>query len=201
VAFEIELKAWVDEHEAVKRALDAVAEFIARYTKEDRYYVLADGARRGTPRSGVRVRSEFLSGAADGGGETRRGTVTWKSKELRSDIEVNSEHEFCIKEAPGGEDARAVFDAFLRMLGFTESYTKTKRGFAYRAGEITAELSFVEGLGWFLELEILRQTDDAAGVAAARKKLHDFLAAAGVREERIETRYYSELLGSLLSGA
>jgi adenylate cyclase class 2 len=193
VACEIELKAWVDEEDAVRRALDAAAEFIYRYTKEDTYYVPRDGAWGGTPRSGVRVRSELLSGGG-GGEETRRVTATWKSKELRSDIEVNTEHEFIVKEAAAGEDARGVFDVFLGMLGLVKSYTKTKRGFAYRAGEMSAELSFVEGLGWFLELEILRQTDDEAGVACARKKLLEFLAAAGVSKERIETRYYRELL-------
>ena len=193
MAFEIELKAWVDEYDAVKRALDGAAAAVCRYTKEDTYYEPEDGAARGTPRSGVRVRRETFAEDA-GAGEARRVTATWKSKELRSDIEVNTEHEFVVRKAENGEDADCVFDAFLRMLGLQPRYTKTKRGVAYRAGEITAELSFVEGLGWFLELEIIRNTDDAEGVACARKKLREFLAAAGVGEERIETRYYSELL-------
>jgi adenylate cyclase class 2 len=56
------------------------------------------------------------------------------------------------------------------------------------------EVSYVDKLGDFIEIEILSETADTERTIEAHKKLLRTLEKAGVPEENIETRYYSELL-------
>jgi adenylate cyclase class 2 len=113
--------------------------------------------------------------------------VTYKSKELREGLEVNDELEF-------GVDSPEVFGEFLGRLGFKPGIAKKKRGRCWKQGDLTAEIAEVEGLGWFIELEILADNSRPETVAEARRRLLDFLREAGVGEDRIEPRYYTEML-------
>jgi adenylate cyclase class IV len=65
-------------------------------------------------------------------------------------------------------------------------------------GDITAELAEVgdsrRSLGVFLELEIIADNDRPATVKTARARLLALLTACGLPEDRIESRYYGELL-------
>jgi adenylate cyclase class IV len=58
------------------------------------------------------------------------------------------------------------------------------------AGGAAAE----KNLGWFLEAEILAPDDGAETVEASRQRLFEALEQAGPGREKIEGRYYSELL-------
>ncbi|MDR2489781.1 MAG: CYTH domain-containing protein [Spirochaetaceae bacterium] len=216
MAYEIELKAWVDDVAAVELRMNEAAEFLFSYTKEDVYWYSCGTAA--FP-SGVRLRKEsrtFKTGAA----ETCL-FVTYKIKETRNGIEVNDEKEFRITSAPDAAaataastpdgrpapDAAAPFETFLALAGFTAGFAKKKAGKCWlytRAGvcgegrarfpSITAELSLVDGLGHFLELETIAPDDKPATVNAARDALLDLLKIAGIPPARIESRYYSEML-------
>ena len=210
MAYEIELKAWVDDVDATTTRMNNAAEFLFVYTKEDVYWYSKDTAA--FP-SGVRLRTEsrtFKTGAA----ETCL-FVTYKTKETRDGIEINDEKEFRITalpdEAASGKaaldaaapEAAAAFETFLALAGFTAGFTKKKAGQCWRfkpAGAafpgITAELSLIEGLGYFLELEIIAPDDTPATVNAAREALLSLLKTAGIPPSRIESRYYSEMLVS-----
>jgi adenylate cyclase class 2 len=64
---------------------------------------------------------------------------------------------------------------------------------------MTVELTEVKGLGWFVELEMISDDEDAGNtqeetLAAARKKLLDFLAKLGIERNAIESRPYTEML-------
>jgi adenylate cyclase class 2 len=87
-----------------------------------------------------------------------------------------------------------AFEELLRRLGLEAGVSKKKRGRSWRYGGITVELSNVERLGCFVELEIMAEDDGAKTVDAARDALLSFLKLAGISEERIETRYYNEML-------
>lgn len=117
--------------------------------------------------------------------------VTYKHKELRDSIEINDETEFAVSD-------RFAFEALITDLGFTPGDRKEKRtkSFAHsRDGfEVHLELSEVEGLGWFLELEILSDSAGSEIIEQAGKTLRNILARCGVPESAIETRYYTELL-------
>jgi adenylate cyclase class 2 len=185
---EIELKAWVKDPEEQKKRISALAEYTVSFEKEDSYWfprALPPPGGGGPPSSGVRIREESAAGAD--GRVSRTVRVTCKSKELRDGIEINEEGEFEVSD-------RAAFEGLLKRLGLERGISKKKRGWAWVYEGVTAELCHVEGLGWFAELEILADNDRAETVAAARERLLGLLGKIGIGEDRIEGRYYTEML-------
>jgi adenylate cyclase class 2 len=215
MAYEIELKAWVDNITETELRMNKAAEFLFSYTKKDVYWYSNDTA---VFPSGVRLRTE--SRILKTGAQETCLFVTFKTKETRNGIEINDEKEFRITAVPDADvvsdasaallgSASAPFETFLTLAGFTRGFSKKKTGKCWRykpaaVGEgeegraffpaITAELSLIEGLGHFLELEIIANDDTPATVDAARKALLGLLKIAGIAPERIENRYYSEML-------
>jgi adenylate cyclase class 2 len=179
MAVEIELKAWVDDFSAAQKTLSNLCVYKAAYTKSDIYWFPQKGAA--FPASGLRVRKEKTEGAP------AKTLVTYKTKERRSGIEINDEKEFTVSEA-------GVFEELLEALGFEAGKSKKKSGFSFDYHGITAELSCVEGLGFFVELEIIADSGDTATVENSRRRLLNLLALIGISEDKIEARYYTELL-------
>lgn len=132
----------------------------------------------------VRIREE--------GGET---TVTYKKKEVRGTVEVNDEREFRV-------DDRVPLEALLGDLGFVPDSSKEKRTKSWTCAtpegfDATIELSLVGPLGWFVEIEILKDDPDEAETKRATEALGGLLARCGVDEREIEPRYYTEMLADL----
>jgi predicted adenylyl cyclase CyaB len=190
MAVEIELKAWVDDIEGVKERAASFARYERAYDKRDVYWRLAD-AGHGVKPFEARVRKERE-------GDVSRVLVTYKAKETRDRVEVNVEKEFTVSDA-------APFEDMLAAAGFRAVFHKHKTGWAWRYTEdappqappVLIELSLVERVGWFAELEILAERDDAETVARARARLLACLARLGIGEDRIEARYYTEMLEEL----
>jgi adenylate cyclase class 2 len=192
MAFEIELKAWADNPVAVREKLDALARFNGEFLKEDSYWKPEDSGNMpaGLPFSGVRIRKES---GKDAGGKARSAvTVTYKSKERREGLEVNREREFSVSDAE-------PFEELLKRLGLKPATGKRKSGFSWDYDGITAELAEVTGLGWFAELEILSDNNNLETVRIARRRLLGLLSKLGIGEDRIEARYYTEMLQSALT--
>ena len=59
---------------------------------------------------------------------------------------------------------------------------------------MTIELVRVDGLGSFLEIEIIENTSDAESHERAALKIRSFLRSTGISEDRIEARSYVDLL-------
>ncbi|QQO08564.1 class IV adenylate cyclase [Breznakiella homolactica] len=190
MAIEIELKAHVQNAEEVRKEIDRFAQYGYAYEKNDTYWYSRANetqASRALP-GGLRIRTEKQTGNGDESRETV--LVTYKSKELRDGIEVNEEHEFSIS----GEGA---FTELLSRLGFEPGISKKKTGWSWSYTGITMELSLVDGLGWFLELEILADKKVRGGetvLEQSRKRLLDLLKKTGIPESAIEPRYYTEML-------
>ncbi|MDR0382993.1 MAG: class IV adenylate cyclase [Spirochaetaceae bacterium] len=193
MAFEIELKAWVNDRSAVEKRIGELAEFTADFKKDDVYWVPVSrsdtgAAAGGLPLSGVRIRRETTR--ARGEKSQSIVLVTYKTKEVRDGIEVNDEKEFTVT-------GLSAFEELLRRIGLEPGIFKKKRGRSWRYGgadAVTVELSDVERLGCFVELEIMADDNDADTVNATRKKLLSFLKLVGISEDRIEPRYYNDML-------
>jgi adenylate cyclase class 2 len=186
MAFEIELKAWVDDPGAVREKLDELALFNGEFLKEDTYWKQENsGNRPEILLPAVRVRGE--SGRDAAGKAYRVITVTCKSKETLDGIEVNHEREFSVSDAE-------AFAELLGQLGLKPAMGKRKSGFSWNYDGITAELTEVTGLGWFAELEILAGDDEPETVRTARQRLLELLSRLGIGKDRIEPRYYTEML-------
>ena len=172
---EIELKARLSDPEGTERRVAAFANFVREFEKVDQYWHGPDWRFcRGT--KGFRLR-------ADGG----RDVVTYKARRNEGGIEMNRETEFLVSN-------REAFIGLVERIGCEPFYRKRKIGRAYDYRGCTIELTEVEGLGSFIEIERLLDGDDPAAIALAQGELREALALAGVPERDIEGRSYSELL-------
>ncbi|MDR0656765.1 MAG: class IV adenylate cyclase [Treponema sp.] len=184
---EIELKAHVHDSESLKKILFSSGIFERAYKKEDSYWI----SPREKLLNGLRIRKDRE--IEDGILKNERIIVTYKAKRLEKGIEINDEQEFSI-------DNTGAFEELLRRLGFTPGIKKRKEGWAFSfpasGGKIpvTAELSEVKGLGWFIELEIVEDSENREIIEADKKRLLSLLKSLGIGEEQIEKRYYTDML-------
>ena len=166
---EVELKARVADPVAYEASLDVQAAFVRDTHKYDVYFRRPD-----SPKAHLRLRCE---------GDVF--TVTTKHKRLVGNVEVNEEIEFEVSDAH-------AFCRFVDRFGFEPFVVKRKRSRVYRAGRVTLELSEVEHLGLFIEIEIL--CDDESQVEAARQELAGWVERLGIPAEAIEPTPYIRLL-------
>jgi adenylate cyclase class 2 len=145
--------------------------------KMDQYWIDPRRTRDQYGRFRFRIRS-------DGG----KYVVTFKDKRMLGTLEVNRETEFAV-------DDPESFRELLQRLGCEVLYTKRKRGTKWHSEGMVVEAVTVEGLGCFLEIETLRDSDDEMTLAKARAQLLEVLFRCGLEESDLEPRYYSELLG------
>lgn len=179
---EVELKAHLRDPAAALAAVSAFARDEGPVDKADEYWHGPDWRlHRGS--RGFRLRSE--------GGLP---IVNFKTKRSEGGIEINRECEFEVSE-------RGAFLEFVRRLGCEPFYSKRKRGrkfsFDYGASlasSATIEIVEVEGLGDFIEIEILLPDEEPRALALAQGEIRTLLSRAGVDEADIESRFYSELL-------
>ena len=105
----------------------------------------------------------------------------------RSDAEGPTESEFRKFSTPDPEALRGILAASLGTVGEVR-----KRRTLYRVGQTRVHLDAVEGLGDFLELEVVLRDDETVenGAAIAR----DLMAVLGIVEDDLEARAYVDLL-------
>jgi adenylate cyclase class 2 len=200
--FEIELKAWVDDPASVREKAGALAKFTADFEKQDVYWFLASPleTQSAAPVSGVRIRKESFT--ANGKAPETLSLVTYKTKEVRAGVEVNDEKEFVVAAPPGAaiDASLNAFEGLLGRLGLKPGISKKKQGSVWTYGDagrdISIELSNVDRLGVFVELEILAGNNEPETVSRARARLMALLQLIGIGEDKIETRYYTEMLAA-----
>ncbi len=178
MAFEVEVKAHVDD----PRALQVIIESIGGITpptpidKEDWYF-----ARPGE-RALFRLRREAA-----------QMVFTRKHKGIADGIETNEEFEFTAPSDQG--DAAA---AFFLSLGYEVVAKKNKRGLSYSLffndtlGDVNLELCEVSPLGWFIEVEFV--LSERSLVKEARRALIEVLALLTIPDSQVEARPYLDLL-------
>lgn len=177
MAIEIELKAWVEDRTAIRERLQMTGRHLGTYDKHDEYW-RPSNLEADALGSGVRLRKTSSDPEA---------IVNFKRKEVRDGMEVNDEREFKVSDA-------VAFAELLSRIGLRPWIRKRKSGEAWDLDGITAELSSIEGLGMFIELEILAEDDRPDTVVEARRRLLEAIDRLGVDRSRIEPRYYTEML-------
>jgi adenylate cyclase class 2 len=218
MGIETELKARAEKQDCKKR-LETIAGQGTAFVKDDVYWFPAgefsDLPNEGFPRggllrSGLRVRREKKSGK-----ETT--IVTWKRKEKRDGMEINDEKEFTVSRGTLFEELLYALGLRKKIIKHKEGWVWDIDGVTAELAEVSGihagtsnstgdgiqdssesgisdfpKGEILKTLGWFLELEILGDTDEKA----ARRRLLGALAKAGIGEASIENRYYSELLAA-----
>ena len=183
---EIELKAHIYDSETLRLLLMEKAEYLGAFEKEDSYwYPQLEGAQDLLP-YGLRIRKEKCT-SSDGEISV---IATYKKKEILDGLEINNEREFKVTSA-------SDFEGFLNLAGMAPKKGKRKRGWAFSYKGITAELTEVESLGWFIELEIITDNKKPETLAESRKQLLEFLEDLGIERKAIESRSYLQMLHAL----
>ena len=212
---EIELKAHIKDSNSMKLLLLEKAKYERMFEKEDTYWIsggltpdekhapLTIGLAPGqqvkamepvTPVTRIRLRKEKRS-YPDGTNDSFV-FITCKIKKIIDGIEINNEQEFEIRslqDAASGHDD-ADFEEFLNTIGCKLCAAKRKVGWLFSREEINAELTKVEGLDWFIELEILASDNREETVSNEKAKLLSFLNELGIEKEAIESRFYTDML-------
>ena len=189
MAREIELKAKISYPDELKSKISNFGTCLGEFEKHDEYWRLDKPDEiSGGPGYGVRIRNESF---INSNGESINKTyVTWKRKEVRGGVEFNNEKEFEVSSAE-------IFRDFLLSLGFRNRISKHKKGNAYSYENMTIEVTRVEKLGWFIELEILLSTENKKAETEARDKLLQTLDRLDIRRDAIEGRSYTQILQEL----
>ncbi|MBP5452197.1 MAG: class IV adenylate cyclase [Treponema sp.] len=195
---EIELKVHVEDRDALIEKLNSFATYTNCIQRDDFYW-----GSSATCKNKIRIRKE--SGVPNEPRETRPETiVTYKKKELRTNaqgqtIEVNDEKECTISNSE-------PIEAFLTDMGYSVVLKKHKsvmvwmmRANPQKESSVSFELCNVPPLGDFLEIEILTKDDSEENIKYAQDKLFELLDMTGIGRDKIEKRYYSEMLRELNS--
>lgn len=176
---EVEIKAAVASRDQLLSRLQQVGTYIRSYTKEDWYY----GLPGEMPRTRFRLR--------------RLGdhwVCTWKDKTVRDSMEESTETEFSVE--PGN-----LFHEFVRGLGFELMFKKIKIGERWEVAGTTVEMSQVNDLGTFVEVELILDAEaPVSDREAARSHVRAVLYQLGLPESAVEPRTYTQLLYENLSG-
>lgn len=182
--YEIELKAKLSDRQKVEEKIATFAEFEGVTEKSDVYWTQN---RLGHPEK-IRLREETGKPL----------TVTYKRKEIRQkQIEVNDEIEFtigCVEDSEKTAKEKGAFEFFLNAAGFSPTIHKHKETKSWKFENALLEISYVDKLGDYIEIEILSDTDTPETTGKAHAKLLSILEKCNVPESDIETRYYSEML-------
>jgi adenylate cyclase class 2 len=170
--YEIEAKVRVDELGAVRiRLVEQNAEKIGEESQHDVYY---NAPHRNFAETDEALRVRYTGGTPE---------ITYKGPKIASSG-LKARREINIRV-----DSGKRFEELLDSLGFTRAASVEKHREEYRLQGASIALDSVEGLGTFVEIEVL--TEETGEAAEARiQELEDIL---GVRGTHI-TESYLELI-------
>ncbi len=172
---EIEMKAWVDDFDLMdSRLRECGAEFKRDYSKSDRYlHQYQDGEYT----QEVRIRFD--------GSEA---VVTQKQKTVENGLESNVEREFSVSHAEN-------FLHLLETSGYRYFIDKVKIGRAYIMDDFLIELSRIEDLGVFIEIEKVFEGPVAPQIVKQTEaRIRKCLAILGISDSAIEQKAYTRML-------
>lgn len=163
---EIEVKFRVNFEEAKKKLEALGARLLRTEEQEDLYFSLP-------PNELLRIR------------RIRNLGKTYLTHKLIVDPGRNEEFDEIEVEVSGFEEMRKI----LRRLGLQEDVLIRKHRLVYRLGDVTFELNRVEGIGEFLDIEVISEDPKEA-----REKIWESARKLGLDENDVEPRLYTELM-------
>lgn len=173
MVWEVEIKAWADEsiEEKIK---DLGAAFVEWSLYHDIYY---EHPVRNFQKTDELIRLRHL--------DNGKGLLTYKGKSGDAKRTFKPEIETIV-------DHPKNTHLILEKIGFTPAIEKYKENRDYRYDDILITVTRLRYLGLFIEMEIL--TEKKENIAANRNKLYSLLEKLEIGKEKIETKYYTEML-------
>jgi len=163
---EIEVKFRVDFEEIERKLKSLGAKLVRVEEQEDLYFSLPSNEL-------LRIRRIRNLG---------KSFLTYK---LIKDPGRNEEFDEIEVEVSSFEKAREI----LKRLGFREDMLIRKHRLVYKLNDVTFELSNVENIGSFLDIEVISDSPDEA-----KKKIWALAEKLGLTERDVEPRLYTELI-------
>jgi adenylate cyclase class 2 len=170
---EIEVKARVANLKEVEKNVREIGGvFIGKDEQEDIYFDAVD--------RNFREHDEVLRIRKTPHGDR----VTYKKKRADKDARIRTEHE--VKVESGDE-----FAELLKDLSFVHIAKIRKARESYSVSGCNVELDRVEGLGDFVEVEILIPENE--DIAKGKERIFELLEKIGIQKENVEEKPYLEL--------
>lgn len=172
---EVEVKVALDEkekEEVLKKLRKACS--TERFQEEEDVFFIS------THNTSLGVNNTLKLRRSDG-----EAKLIFKNKEDNKDLKRSLEFEVRVKE----EDVGNLLQ-ILRHLGFKESLIVRKRRISFYFNGCTVNVDDVEGLGSFLEVEVLSEDE----VNDAFNRILEALSALGLSEKRLIRKSYAELI-------
>ncbi|MCD6524732.1 MAG: class IV adenylate cyclase [Thermococcus sp.] len=163
---EIEVKFRVDFEEIERKLKSLGAKLVRVEEQEDLYFSLP---------SNELLRIRWIRNLG-------KSFLTYK---LIKDPGRNEEFDEIEVEVSSFEKAREI----LKRLGFREDILIRKHRLVYKLNDVTFELSNVENIGSFLDIEVISDSPDEA-----KKKIWALAEKLGLTERDVEPRLYTELI-------
>jgi len=185
---EIELKARVDGREAIaERILSLGGRFVREVSQEDVYFK--------HPCYDFRERDEALRLRREGSACT----LTFKGSRFGSGAKMREEVEVGVNDC----EAAATI---LKRAGFEKAFVIRKERLVYSLEGAEISLDSVEGLGEFVEIELILTAEATEKVrkgasGGLRERLHGLAEKLRVPVDRLTTESYLELLASKSSSS
>lgn len=186
---EIELKAHVYDKKQLLEKLKTFAQHEKTVLREDQYFRFYKTEKDHIT---ARLRKETVSFPE----KKEFWLLTYKKKEVRTSgsgaaTEINDEFETEVKDP-------VPVITLLKDTGFVPHITKRKEVIDFcvdtEFGKAEIEVCNIEKLGDFVEIEIIKDTEDENLISKIQDKLKELLVKSGLPLENIENRYYSDLL-------
>jgi predicted adenylyl cyclase CyaB len=164
----IEVKARVRDLAPIRSAIEPLADGPAQVLdQEDIFFAAPDGRLK-------------LRTFADGNGEL----IHYHRRDIAGS--KTSHYTIVLTSDPGAQ--RAILSSVLGVLGVVR-----KRRWLYMVGQTRVHLDRVEGLGEFVELEVVLRPDQAAGEGVAIAQ--GLMARLGIAEDQLVQVAYIDLMG------
>lgn len=177
--FEVEFKLECPHDVAKPRLIDRGYEPLHCLEQVDQYY---DAPHRSFVRTDEALRIRRSTNL-----ESAEETVSLTYKGPRAETAAKSRIEQTVEV-----DSKSVLATLLEHLDFERAGTVTKERHQFTRGEFLATLDIVEGLGEYVELEVMADPD---AIATGSRELEAELSVLGLADHpRIETSYL-DLLG------
>jgi adenylate cyclase class 2 len=185
---EVEVKARVEGEEELARRIEAIGgRFVRKVTQEDLYFK--------HPFKDLKERDEALRLRKEGKKYmlTLKGRRVGKGAKMREELEVRV-----------GDFEKTA--KLLERLGFEKVFIIRKRRREFVLDRVTIALDSVQGLGEFVEIEMMttEQEDGGAGLPrmeALKEELFNMADRLGIPRDRLTMESYLELLMSRSSSS
>lgn len=176
MAIEIEKKAWINNLDKINERAAEIAKFVHEEKKYDTYYY-----------SGKNIENiDFKNDTIFRIRKNSNGSfITLKEREFHGKTEINVEKEFEIINPDELED-------LFKYMGYSILVKKNKISKVYKYKEASIEVNTIEGLGDFIEVEVV--IDNEKNKDKAFKLVDEIFSLFDINEKLIEDRYYIDLL-------